>query len=339
MQWIGRRAVVLVSPFVLDGLRNGLRAGPQLSELSELSHLPNSRGGVYRGGGYSTARINAASTMAISVVSMRRADGDRYDVRREGWYRSGDRGYTGRYGSRDDYRQVYRDGFTRGYDQGYREAATTTGIGAGNERGLTAGGETAESARRACAARGDPAGGGGRRARLVEPDASVHHDGADVLDEARPLERDFAKPLGRNLEHPHIVDRAHRRGARIAGQHRHLAEEAAGLDHRDFLSGRLEHDARAAARARRTSNCPASPCRTIASPAAKMCSCAACARARARDPGGSVEKRSMAPSRAAAEMTSPSERSGSSSREYSIWIGYGISILRRRNVYQMLLRT
>jgi hypothetical protein len=49
-------------------------------------------------------------------------DGHRYDPRREGWYRSADRGYDRRYGSRTEYRQLYRDGFTRGYDLGYREA-------------------------------------------------------------------------------------------------------------------------------------------------------------------------------------------------------------------------
>lgn len=48
-------------------------------------------------------------------------DGDRYDVRRESWYRDGERGYDRRYGSRNEWRQVYRSGFTQGYDRGYRE--------------------------------------------------------------------------------------------------------------------------------------------------------------------------------------------------------------------------
>jgi hypothetical protein len=43
-------------------------------------------------------------------------DGDRYDPARHGWYRSADRGYNNRYGSRDDYREEYRRGFLAGYD-------------------------------------------------------------------------------------------------------------------------------------------------------------------------------------------------------------------------------
>jgi hypothetical protein len=44
---------------------------------------------------------------------------DRYDYRRADRYRSGDAGYNGRYGDRDDYRRVFRDGFQAGYDAGY----------------------------------------------------------------------------------------------------------------------------------------------------------------------------------------------------------------------------
>lgn len=40
------------------------------------------------------------------------------DVDRQGWYRSGSRGYNRRYGSRDAYRVEYR----RGFDEGYRRA-------------------------------------------------------------------------------------------------------------------------------------------------------------------------------------------------------------------------
>lgn len=54
-------------------------------------------------------------------------DGDRYDVRRESWYRSADRGYERRYGSREAWRRVYRDGFESGYDRGYREARARRG--------------------------------------------------------------------------------------------------------------------------------------------------------------------------------------------------------------------
>lgn len=44
-----------------------------------------------------------------------------YDVLRHEWYRSGDRHYEGRYGSREQYKDVYREGFKEGYARGYRE--------------------------------------------------------------------------------------------------------------------------------------------------------------------------------------------------------------------------
>jgi flagellar biosynthesis/type III secretory pathway protein FliH len=44
-----------------------------------------------------------------------------FDVLRHAWYRSGDRHYEGRYGSREQYRNIYRRGFQQGYDRGYRE--------------------------------------------------------------------------------------------------------------------------------------------------------------------------------------------------------------------------
>ena len=45
-----------------------------------------------------------------------------FDVLRHKWYREGDRNYEGRYGSREQYKDVYRAGFTQGYERGYRDA-------------------------------------------------------------------------------------------------------------------------------------------------------------------------------------------------------------------------
>lgn len=61
-------------------------------------------------------------------------DNDSYDPVRHSWYRSGNRGYNSRYGTRDDYKLVYRDGFEAGYERGYREAR-----GYGANRGNTGG--------------------------------------------------------------------------------------------------------------------------------------------------------------------------------------------------------
>jgi hypothetical protein len=61
-------------------------------------------------------------------------DNDSYDPVRHSWYRSGDRGYNNRYGTRDDYKLVYREGFESGYERGYREVK-----GYGANRGSTGG--------------------------------------------------------------------------------------------------------------------------------------------------------------------------------------------------------
>jgi len=48
---------------------------------------------------------------------------DRYDPRRERWYRDAERGYDRDYRmSRNEYRDVYRRGFLDGYESGYRDA-------------------------------------------------------------------------------------------------------------------------------------------------------------------------------------------------------------------------
>jgi hypothetical protein len=53
-------------------------------------------------------------------------DRDSYDPVRHSRYRSADRGYNNRYGSKDQYKLVYRDGFERGYDEGYRQYRRTS---------------------------------------------------------------------------------------------------------------------------------------------------------------------------------------------------------------------
>jgi flagellar biosynthesis/type III secretory pathway protein FliH len=44
-----------------------------------------------------------------------------FDPLRHSWYRSGDRHYENRYGSRAQYKDIYRQGFQRGYERGYQE--------------------------------------------------------------------------------------------------------------------------------------------------------------------------------------------------------------------------
>ena len=47
-------------------------------------------------------------------------DGDAFDPARHGWYKSADREYESRYGSKDQYREEYRDAFLEAYRQNYR---------------------------------------------------------------------------------------------------------------------------------------------------------------------------------------------------------------------------
>jgi|1186.fasta_scaffold39120_3 hypothetical protein len=49
-------------------------------------------------------------------------DGHRPDPTRQKWYRSGDRHYEGRYGSKEAYKDEYRRGFQEGYQRAYRDA-------------------------------------------------------------------------------------------------------------------------------------------------------------------------------------------------------------------------
>jgi len=44
-----------------------------------------------------------------------------FDPLRHEWYRSGDRHYESRYGSRDQYKDLYRQAFRDGYERGFRE--------------------------------------------------------------------------------------------------------------------------------------------------------------------------------------------------------------------------
>jgi hypothetical protein len=87
---------------------------------------PSQRSGIYRGGYNDPAYSRGYDDGYRRGIEAAR-DGDRYDVRREGLYRDGDRGYDSRYGSRNQWRQVYRNGFATGYDQGYRNARNQNG--------------------------------------------------------------------------------------------------------------------------------------------------------------------------------------------------------------------
>jgi hypothetical protein len=118
MHWTGRAAVVLFALLTTTACGTIYAQGRGYPNYPS---YPSPRGGVYRGGGYVDAAYQRGLDDGYRRGLDAARDGDRFDPRREGWYRSGDRGYNRRFGSRTEYRQIYRDGFTRGYEQGYRE--------------------------------------------------------------------------------------------------------------------------------------------------------------------------------------------------------------------------
>ena len=116
MHWTGRAAVILLALFTTTA------CGVTYGQGRGYPNYPSPRGGVYRGGGgYVDAAFQRGFDDGYRQGVDAARDGDRFDPRRESWYRSGDRGYERRYGSRTEYRNIYRDGFLRGYDRGYRE--------------------------------------------------------------------------------------------------------------------------------------------------------------------------------------------------------------------------
>ena len=81
------------------------------------NRYPSTRGGSYR---YASIAFDNGYNDGLDKGREDARDRDSYDPNRHRWYRNADRGYEGRYGRKDDYREVYRDGFLSGYNQAYR---------------------------------------------------------------------------------------------------------------------------------------------------------------------------------------------------------------------------
>ena len=76
------------------------------------SRYPQDRGGY----GYSTEAFRKGYDDGVVKGREDVRDGDSFDPARHSWYRSADRGYNSRYGTRDEYRAEYRRGFLAGYE-------------------------------------------------------------------------------------------------------------------------------------------------------------------------------------------------------------------------------
>lgn len=111
-----------------DGFAQGYR------EAYERSGYRARGGGYYaprREGGFGYGGFGAGVYAQAGSIAFQNGESDGYqrglddarhgrypDVTRQKWYRKGDRGYDGRYGSKDAYRVQYR----RGFEDGYRRA-------------------------------------------------------------------------------------------------------------------------------------------------------------------------------------------------------------------------
>ncbi|MBY0495067.1 MAG: hypothetical protein K2Y23_12725 [Cyanobacteria bacterium] len=73
-----------------------------------------------RGNGYTTVPYDNGYRDGLEKGREDAGDRDSYDPVRHSRYRSADRGYNSRYGTKESYKLAYRDGFEAGYAQAYR---------------------------------------------------------------------------------------------------------------------------------------------------------------------------------------------------------------------------
>jgi flagellar biosynthesis/type III secretory pathway protein FliH len=109
-----------------DGRRGPYQSGPygQQGPYGQRGGYGGSGGGQYgrypNAGYYSPAFDNGVSDGYEKGQEDARKHRS-FDPLRHSWYRSGDRHFESRYGSRDQYKDLYRRGFQQGYEQGFRE--------------------------------------------------------------------------------------------------------------------------------------------------------------------------------------------------------------------------
>jgi hypothetical protein len=100
---------------------NGRYPDSRYPNIGRYPTYPGDRGGYGGYGSYSPASDKGFSEGYEKGLDDGN-DGDRFAPEQHKWYREGDRGYKGSYGSRDRYKIEYREAFRQGYDQGYRDS-------------------------------------------------------------------------------------------------------------------------------------------------------------------------------------------------------------------------
>ena len=92
------------------------RAVPRGDQSPNRYPYPDSRYPQDRGGSYLSDAFRRGYDDGVVKGREDVRDGDSFDPARHSWYRSADRGYNSRFGSRDEYRAEYRRGFLAGYE-------------------------------------------------------------------------------------------------------------------------------------------------------------------------------------------------------------------------------
>lgn len=102
------------------------RAVPRGGAYPGTNGYPDSRYPAQRGA-YGSVPFRNGYQDGIAKAQEDTRDNDAYDPGRHGWYKSANRGYDSRYGSREQYSQQYREGFLDGYRAEYRGTGTRSG--------------------------------------------------------------------------------------------------------------------------------------------------------------------------------------------------------------------
>jgi hypothetical protein len=98
------------------GNRTG-RAVPRDGQYPGTYPYPDARYPQQRGNyGYESEAFRKGYEDGLNKGREDVRDGDSFDPARHGWYKSADRGYNSRYGSKDEYKAEYRRGFLAAYE-------------------------------------------------------------------------------------------------------------------------------------------------------------------------------------------------------------------------------
>jgi flagellar biosynthesis/type III secretory pathway protein FliH len=100
------------------GYPNGYPSGYPTNRGTVYPSYPGTYGGY---GGYYDAAVQNGSNDGYEKGLEDARKNRSFDPLRHDWYRSGDRHYENRYGSKEQYKDLYRQGFRNGYERGFQD--------------------------------------------------------------------------------------------------------------------------------------------------------------------------------------------------------------------------